>query len=557
LELAVTLWAFGTYLLIISNRRRPTGLSKGLMVAGSLVLYSSWLVKQSFIFSIFCSVLAVFCFRDGYFRQRLKLILGSLIVFLLVVTVWAAKVGGSSGFWHTMFDGSSKGVTIAEIPVRIIQWGVLLPMTNHTAMSLLLVGCIILGVQIWQNSIDTEKEKSSVAIGPQITYTSLVGFFFVSLFSEISFKYFVPALVFATGFVLKNLLQNAFDPIHRTEDKRIFENENSFSHWMLLVASFWITTYAFYSNSDWSLGLLPAGIFITNAMTSASVFFLVVCLLENLGSLSFKVNLGFWRSVPSVDLFFQKKPQLLSVILVCVAIPVTNSLSGNTKFESWMFAFILMASVFVYVGGKFSSRFGHEVLLTLSVLLVVPSGLWLPYSWWGLNVGPISMESEVSDPIVRALKINEADAVLLQELDRVVIDEGKILLADGRKPITFMGPQIAGLQFRYDVDSLATTCAIVWFDVCSAESAAKTFEEVKEGKPDLIVWLVAPEAVMHGHEEAFLEGGQSEIRKFQIWLTNESCKAGYKKVTIGSSPWYQGNMHFDVYINRRTSTSCT
>ena len=35
LELAVTLWALGTYLLIISNRRSSNGLSRRLMVAGS------------------------------------------------------------------------------------------------------------------------------------------------------------------------------------------------------------------------------------------------------------------------------------------------------------------------------------------------------------------------------------------------------------------------------------------------------------------------------------------------------------------------------------------
>ena len=75
LELAVTLWALGTYLLITANRRGQQ-YSKGLAIIGSLVLYSSWLVKQSFLFSIFCSLLAVLILRDGHFWQRFRVVFG-------------------------------------------------------------------------------------------------------------------------------------------------------------------------------------------------------------------------------------------------------------------------------------------------------------------------------------------------------------------------------------------------------------------------------------------------------------------------------------------------
>ena len=552
LELAVTLWALGTYLLIISNRRSSNGLSRRLMVAGSLVLYSSWLVKQSFLFSIFCSLLAVFFVRDGYFWQRVKLIFGSLIVFLLAVAVWAARVGGSSGFWHTMFDGSSKGVTLAQIPVRIIQWGILLPMANQTAMSLLLVGCIILGLYAWQNSNSGEEISQLRSLALRFTYTGLVGFFFVSLFSTTEFAYFVPTLVLATGLTLKNMVLKVFRP---TTAHKI-ETSNTSSHFTLLVAAFWVTGYAFYLHSDWSLGLLPAGVLVTSIMTSASVIFTVFCVLEYLSLLAGDLDLNRLRRSMTNKIADKHLP-MISTILICVAIPVMNSLSGGTTFESWMFAFILMATFFVTTGSKLFSRFGHEALLVLAVLLIIPSGFSLPYSWWGLDSGPISMESEVSDPMISGLKINEADAVLLQELDRVVIDESKTFMVTGRKPTAFMGPQIAGLQFRYDIESLKTTCAIVWFDVCSPESASKTFEEVKIGKPDLIVWLVEPEVVLHGHEEAFLGGEQSEVRKFQSWLMRDSCKAGYKKISVGSNPWFHDNMHFIVFVNQGISAQCT
>ena len=113
-----------------------------------------------------------------------------------------------------------------------------------------------------------------------------------------------------------------------------------------------------------------------------------------------------------------------------------------------------------------------------------------------------------------------------------------------------MGPQIAGLKFRYDIESVSTTCAIVWFDVCSAKSASKTFEEVKSAKPDLIVWLVEPEVVLLGHEDGFLEGKRSEVRKFQSWLMHDACAVGYKKISIGSNPWYHENMHIVVFVNQ-------
>ena len=556
LELAVTLWALGTYLLVMANRRGPM-YSRGLAIVGSVVLYSSWLVKQSFLFSIFCSLLAVLILRDGYFWQRVKLIVGSLIVFLMAVAIWAAKVGGSAGFWHTMFDGSSKGVTPVQIPLRIIQWGVLLPMANNTAMSLLLVSCIILGIHAWENSSISKEVGVLNAIVLRITYIALLGFFFVSLFSTVKFEYFVPALLLASGLVARNMVLSGFRPNLLGNATNGSEQENPASHFVMLVVGFWITSYAFYLHSDWSLGLLPAGVLITNTMTSASVIFIVFCLLEYSGLLFTNLNLRqLWRAMGSKVVVDRQLP-LISIILICVAIPVMNSLSGGTTFESWMFAFVLMATVLVFIGSKLFSRLGHEVLLILAVFLIIPSGFSLPYSWWGLDSAPISMEAEVSDPIVSGLKINKADAVLLQEIDRVIIDEGKRFIVAGRKPTAFMGPQIAGLQFRYDIDSLKTTCAIVWFDVCSAESASKTFEQVKSGKPDLIVWLVEPEAVLNGHETAFLGGEQSEVRKFQSWLLRDSCEAGYKKITIGSNPWYHDNMHFEVFVNQGNSAHCT
>jgi hypothetical protein len=556
LELAVTMWALGTYLMIISSRREPNALSRRLFITGSMVLYSSWLVKQSFLFSIFCSLLAVLILRDGYFWQRLKLISGSLIVFLLVVTLWAAKVGGSAGFWYTMFDGSSKGMTLEQIPIRIIQWGILLPMTNYTAISLLLVSCIILGVHARENSTDAQDSDPHLAIVLRIVYTVLLGFFFVSLFSMVQFKYVAPVLVLATGLVLKNMMFKVFRliPSIHTTDK--LQTQNSRSHYMLLVVAFWITSYALYLHSDWSLGLSPAGSFVINIMTNASVFFIVFCLFEYSGLLSSHFNFRNSRRFLSSKMIFDKQFPLISTILVCVAIPVMNSLSGGTTFESWMFAFILMATFFVYTGTKLFSRFNHEVLLVLAVLLIIPSGFSVPYSWWGLDASPISLDSANSDPIVSGLKINDADAVLFQELDKVIIDESNIVLAAGRKPRVFMGPQIVGLQLRYEIDSLETTCAIVWFDVCSAESASKTFEEIKTGKPDLIVWLVEPNSVFLGHEEAFGNGEQSEVRKFQSWLLRDSCKVGYESIVVGSSPWYHDNMHFVVFVNRGLAPQC-
>ena len=556
LELAVSMWALGTYLMIISSRREPNALSRGLFVTGCMVLYSSWLVKQSFLFSIFCSLLAVLILRDGNFWQRLKLVSGSLTVFLLAVALWAAKVGGSAGFWYTMFDGGSKGVTLEQIPIRIIQWGILLPMTNQTAISLLLVSCIILGVHAWENSNDAHESGSHLAIVLRIAYTSLLGFFFISLFTTVQFKYIVPALVLATGLVLKNMILEVFRPNPGTDTTNRLETQNPRSHYILLVVAFWIASYAFYVHADWSLGLLPAGALITNIMTNASVFFIVFCLLEYSGLLSSQFNFRQLKHFLGSRAVFDNQMPMISTILVCVAIPVMNSLSGGTTFESWMFAFILMTTFFVHTGTKLFSRFSHEVLLVLAVLLIIPSGFSLPYSWWGLDSGPISMESAVSDPIVSGLKINEADAVLLQELDKVILDESNTFFATGSKPLVFMGPQIAGLQFRYEIESLKTTCAIVWFDVCSAKPAAKTFEEVKTEKPNLIVWLVTPEAVLHGHEEAFLEGNQSEIRKFQNWLLNDSCSTGYERVVVGSNPWYHDNMHFVVFAKRGDSSQC-
>ena len=556
LELAVTMWALGTYLMIISSRREPNVFSKGLFITGSMVLYSSWLVKQSFLFSIFCSLLALLILRDGYFWQRFKLVSGSLIVFLLAVALWAAKVGGSSGFWYTMFDGGSKGVTLEQIPIRIIQWGILLPMTNQTAISLLLVSCIILGVHAWENSIGSQESGLHLAIVLRIAYTALLGFFFVSLFTTVQFKYIAPALVLATGLVLKNMMFKVFRPIPGSYTANGFETQNPRSHYMLLVVAFWITSYVFYVHSDWGLGLLPAGTLITNIMTNASVFFTVFCLLEYSGLLSSHFSFRQLRHFLNEKSIFDKQMPMISAILVCVAIPIMNSLSGGTTFESWMFAFILMTTFFVYTGTKLFSRFSHEVLLVLAVLLIIPSGFSLPYSWWGLDAGSISMKSEVSDPIVSGLKINEVDAVLLQELDKVIIDESNNFSATGSKPRVFMGPQIAGLQFRYKIDSFETTCAIVWFDVCSAKSAAKTFEEIKRGKPDLIVWLVEPEAVLRGHEEAFGNGERSEVRKFQSWLFSESCNAGYERIVVGSNPWYHDNMHFVVFVNRGLAPQC-
>jgi hypothetical protein len=555
LELAVTLWALGTYLLITANRRGQQ-YSKGLAIIGSLVLYSSWLVKQSFLFSIFCSLLAVLILRDGHFWQRFRVVFGSLIVFLMSVAIWAAKVGGSAGFWHTMFDGSSKGVTPVQIPLRIIQWGILLPMANNTAMSLLLVFCIVVGIHAWENSSTPKDPGVLNGIVLRITYTVLLGFFFMSLFSTVKFGYFVPALLLASGLVVRNMVLSGFRSNLLGNTTNGSAQENPASHFVMLVVGFWIMSYAFYLHSDWSLGLLPAGVLITNIMTSASVIFIVFCLLEYAGLLFTSFNLRqLWRSMGSKVIVDRHLP-LISIILICVAIPVMNSLSGGTTFESWMFSFVLMATVLVYIGSKLFSRLGHEALLVLAVLLIIPSGFSLPYSWWGLDSAPISLESEVSDPIVSGLKINEADAVILGELDRVIIGESKRFIAAGRTPTSFMGPQIAGLQFRYKVDSLKTTCAIVWFDVCSAESASKTFEEVRSEKPDLIVWLVEPEAVLNGHETAFLGGEQSEVRKFQSWLLRDSCEAGYKKITIGSNPWYHDNMHFVVFVNQGLSTQC-
>ena len=134
------------------------------------------------------------------------------------------------------------------------------------------------------------------------------------------------------------------------------------------------------------------------------------------------------------------------------------------------------------------------------------------YSWWGLEVGSISEQTEeCSVPLLSGIKMNKTYA----EMYDGVIGSVQEHTAEGEEIFVF--PHMPVFYVLCD-RSRATDTANQWFDVSTDASVIADIDVLAQKKPKVLITCIIDDSVVEAHEDAFRQGEMSGLHEMQNFL---------------------------------------
>ena len=236
---------------------------------------------------------------------------------------------------------------------------------------------------------------------------------------------------------------------------------------------------------------------------------------------------------------------IIFVAAISLGFALMNVLSGGLGVETWLVSLGFgVAWLTQKMGNATKNIFGRALVMSFPVIMIVPLLVFQsgnPYEWWGLQENTLTTPRGVTTDLghLSAFDLGSGTAAnylaLSTGINQAMADKG----SDAR---IFAGPNIAGYvgsNFNYKMYDLK--CPIEWWDICPEANSVADLRAVQSDKPEVIVWNVAPEFVMAGHEAGFRDGKKSAIRAMQDWVLQGAYSNEYK--LVGQAFWtrHDGN----------------
>jgi len=206
---------------------------------------------------------------------------------------------------------------------------------------------------------------------------------------------------------------------------------------------------------------------------------------------------------------------------------VMNALSAGLGIETWLLTIALGASYFTKVVEEyFHNKLAIIPILCSVLVILLPMSIAQsirPYEWWGIAENSLdTAHKPVNLPGLEGFILGEQTAKEYTQISSVLkFNE------DGEKVL--IGPNLAGLlgEVFPGVEEVELKCPILWWDLCPETLAREDLDSLKVSSPNLIIWNVAPEYVMLGHETNFLNGKKSQQRFIQNWVIDQAKSGDY------------------------------
>lgn len=552
-ELAVLLLVLGA--LALPSTMDVSGTSNSIRIALSgACVASSALVKQPFATgAVVVGVFGLFYFRRLRERRRFALWFSiGVLIPVVPVVIYVGFKTSYSNFLNQMLSGGGKGDVTASSLQRVFDWGFIRAIAPSQLevwiwlIPLLALGLVSLGADNSKpvavdtndkhNTILSRRLKETAAIA-LITGLSL-GILDQLIADDATFV--GQAIKLVTLTIGAALLVNVYlDPMDAPiEPVQCLRKKREIFCLICIVAG------VAYGVVATALGN-PTNFFVDNEIgtrsstllatigSSSALLLILLGLVLSAGSripalcLIKKVVSGLWLEQFS-------GLQVQSLLLVALVIPVVNSLSGWTTYESWHFFLLIFIAV---VLNKIKQK--GVVLLPICALMIlagVDRSYSNPYDWWGLRVPPLDTpRAKVNSTALAGFLLDFETASYIHRIQGI----SKQVEVNVERPRALYGPQNAGLQYVLGVKQMELQCSILWWDVCSLANQSLSISQITKTPPDMIVWNVPPDAVKAGHDFGF-NSETSIISSMDRLLENLVKRGEYALRARLAVPWSNG-----------------
>lgn len=510
-EFSLALLFLGVWQLTRHNKTSHNAFLSGLFFGLSI------LAKQTFLVPVLIVCVYEFLFSREHLKSKNSQLSRTALVLGLVSSatpflVWLAVDGNLGVAIHQISGGGGKGLTVFDLPERLINWGLLEPVGQISLFTLALLvsgfvlfrisdfdqsrilvsySLISLGVfSAFQDSVSTTgSEKNTLIIFAALWFC--IGLGEPPLISPAARSDLPPSRMIPLIFGIVLLLRN----LEYLYDSKLREN-------------------------------------LVNLLEVASILYL-------LGNLQYVKRPDRWSSNSHrVDSHPKLNQNRLVVLLVSVGVVVMNALSGAVTIESLLIPLgLLIASAFKTISDPERVTQTHRYIATLGLIAVIPmNGLGLmdrPYEWWGLREES-QLDSQRGKTDIENLEVfslSSSSALYYQQLNDVF----RRVDPDGNFRY-FFGVQNQGLSLTFDRQSIELRCQITWWDTCPDAEIGNTLKELQASRPEVIVWNNPPEWVQRAHEEAFNGGELSQLREFSKWIDSAIEQGRYQVVATIDVP---------------------
>jgi hypothetical protein len=264
--------------------------------------------------------------------------------------------------------------------------------------------------------------------------------------------------------------------------------------------SLWVFNYPTYLNQ-------------VGGLTTIALFFLAISQID-------KFNKGYSKEFKNFTLLFA----------VSFGFAAMNSLSAGLGIETWLLTIALAVSYFSKViEENLRSKLALIPILISVLLIILPMSIAQsirPYEWWGIAEDSLdSVHKDVNLPGFEGFILGENTA---KQYSQIAL----ALQSNEQGEAVLLGPNLAGLlgEVFDNVNQVNLECPILWWDLCPETMAQADLNALIKNPPNLIVWNVAPEFVIHGHETNFLNGKKSAQRSIQQWVKQQAKSGDYRIV---------------------------
>lgn len=519
-ELALTLLLLG---LTVFPRCECAPRWKHLRVVLSAMCFiTAALTKQTFaLVPLVLTVYLVGRYRKkGLSRRFLTLWTVGLSLPLGVVLAWSAINQNLLDLLRNILSGGGKGDVGSGLIERIFDWGILRAL-NGTSISTLIY-LVPLCVLLITKKANQMKSRDSAGGSPTHPTSALerlskpCELILLLLTIWTLFTVSAPEKLPISGHALRIVLFSVVVVLVANEisDSSLFRiresatDDGRWSNWKRRVIVGGLSVVPAYLAVRLSRGqslesFEDSRVFsgFSQTLTTLGVFLSVCALLAYVASIMVPIGKNVISDLKVSSEFARlRSPKVGMAFITALLIPVLNSLSGWTTFETWYI--VLLLTIPILVGLLSWGRPLLVAIVFVSYFVSLAASAIEPYQWWGLRVPSLSQSRQEPPSTALSGFLLDTDTVqYLTELRRISNSA-----RDVKGATAFYGPQNVGLQFVLEIDALPTRCLVMWWDVCSIEDQHSTLRDLKASNPKFIFWNVPPGAVSVGHDSGFNTG---------------------------------------------------
>ncbi len=518
-ELALTLLIVGL-VFFPSGNDETTWRSSRISVSGASFILAA-LTKQTFVLVPFALTLYLISqYRSKRVsKQSLVSWITGVLAPLLIVFVWTIMNGNLSPFVRNIFSGGGKGDVASGLIERIFDWGFLKAL-NGTSLSVFIylapLGVILIARKVHESRLPSEAGAPLPIAGSVSTKLmksielSLLLLTVWSLLSAISTSLPVYVHVFrviAIAVVVVLISIEFISPNFHSSSGKFQEDTSLANIHRLLIAggsgvvlAYLAARIARGENLD-SFDKSRMFMGLSQTMTTVGVLLSILLLLIYAARIFTTVGRLILAETGTTHEFERlQSPKIVMALTTALLVPVLNSLSGWTTFETWYL--VLLLTLPILIGLLTHGRSLLAAFAFLAYFASLAASAIEPYQWWGLRVPSLSASRlEAPSKALSGFLLDADTVTYLSEIRRITRSDSNSELTTA-----FYGPQNVGLQFVVNIDAMTSKCLVMWWDVCSINDQESTMQTVVTAKPDFIIWNVPPAGVANGHDLGFNTG---------------------------------------------------